>query len=50
MYFLTDDYRYIEYWKNQIEDIEVIFIDMLDDLEDEIIITNFSYIFRLEYI
>lgn len=50
MYFLTDDYRYIEFWKSQIKDIEVIFIDMLDELENEIIITNFSYISKLDNI
>ena len=43
MYILSDDYRYIDYWKELI-DAEVIFYDTLDDLNNEIIITNFSYI------
>lgn len=43
MYFLSDDYRYINFWKEQIEG-EVIFYDSLEELNNEIIITNFSFV------
>ncbi len=43
MYFLSDDYRFIDYWKNQIEG-EVIYFEFLEDLNNEIIITNFAFI------
>ena len=49
MYFLTDDIRYVDYWKQYL-DFEVISIDMLDILENEIIITNYSYISKFENI
>ncbi len=47
MYFLSDDYRYINFWKEQIEG-EVIFYDSLEELNNEIIITNFSFVSKFK--
>ncbi len=47
MYILTDDYRYILYWQS-ILDAESILFDAIDYLEDEIIITNYSYISKFD--
>lgn len=47
MYILSDDYRYIKYWQSLI-DAEIILYDMLDELCDEIIITNYTYIAKFK--
>ena len=48
VYLLSDDYRYINYWKSIFSNSEVILEEMLEELYNEIIVTNFSYISKFK--